>query len=325
MSNFRFLDLFSGIGGFHLALSRLGGECVLACEMDKLAQETYFANFSVNDFCDDVSKLIARPIPKHDILCAGFPCQPFSISGKQNAFNDARSKAIDDLLKIIHQSKPKVVLLENVKHLIHVSNGKALSKIICSLVSSGYKVSYKTLNAKNFGVAQNRERLIIIANKKKYFDFDKVKQKCTPVLKEVLDKKGVFEYLEEPYTILKNKKKQTSGLIFAGYRNKTIRTKGTKKNTYHLSRVHKQPNRIYSIEGVHPTIPSQESSGRFWVLLDNNRVRKLTINECFRLMGFPERFKKPVPLSALYRQIGNSVCVPKVHALGKSIIEQFNL
>jgi DNA (cytosine-5)-methyltransferase 1 len=127
--------------------------------------------------------------------------------------------------------------------------------------------------------------------------------------------------LNEPYTILPEYRKQESGLIFIGYRNKKIRKAGVRPGTEHLSRVHKQPNRIYSSEGLHPALPSQESSGRFWIY-DGGVVRKLTIKECYRIMGFPETFKLINNPGELYRQIGNSVCIPMIKAIAKQIKEQ---
>ena len=129
--------------------------------------------------------------------------------------------------------------------------------------------------------------------------------------------------MDEPYTLLTEgeKKKQVSGLIFAGYRNKKIRKAGVRPDTEHLSRVHKQPNRIYSSCGVHPALPSQETSGRFWIL-DDGIVRKLTIQECYRIMGFPDSFKMIESKTEQYRQIGNSVAIPMIKAVGKQIKKQ---
>ena len=140
-----------------------------------------------------------------------------------------------------------------------------------------------------------------------------------------LDENGAFEFLSpQEYTLLDNPKEQPeSGLIFAGYRNKSIRKTGVRPGTEHLSRVHKQPNRIYSVYGIHPTLPSQESSGRFFVLTEDKRVRKLTINECWRIMGFPESYKKVSPIGDQYKQLGNSVCIPMIEAVAVEIYNQF--
>ena len=160
--------------------------------------------------------------------------------------------------------------------------------------------------------------MIIIGCKNKQFDFTKVQTQPKRMLKEFLDLDANFEYLNEPYTLLTDFKKQESGLIFIGYRNKKIRIAGVRPGTENLSRVHKQPNRIYSIEGLHPALPSQETSGRFWIY-DGQQVRKLTIDECYKLMGFPSNFIKINNLSELYRQVGNSVCVPMIKSIGEQI------
>jgi DNA (cytosine-5)-methyltransferase 1 len=236
-------------------------------------------------------------------------------------FEDTRGTLIYHVFKIIEKREPEVVLLENVKHLLYHDKKRTLATIIQHLEELGYKVSKKVLNASDFGVPQNRERIIIIGHKKKKFDFSKLKTQAKPVLKNFLDKKNDFEYLEEPYTILEEMKTQDSGLIFAGYRNKTIRKAGVRPNTEHLSRVHKQPNRIYSTDGVHPALPSQESSGRFWIY-HKNKVRKLTIQECYKIMGFPKEFKLINNRSELYRQVGNSVAVPMIKEVTSQIKKQ---
>lgn len=325
---FSFVDMFAGIGGFHQALKELGGECVAACEIDENARKTYLSNHKIKEslFYKDINKLGVKDVPDHDILCAGFPCQPFSISGKQQALRDERSNVIESLFRILTVKKPKVVILENVKHIRHIEKGKVFEFIVNSLEDIGYSVSYQLLNAKNFGVAQNRERWIFVGvlGGEATFEFRKPKRKGN-VLKNILDThENDFHFLEEPYTVIDEPKKQKSGLIFCGYRNKSIRKAGVREGTNHLSRVHKQPNRIYSVDGVHPTIPSQESSGRFWIMLEDGNVRKMTVNECFRIMGFPENFKKPVPTGNLYKQIGNSVCVPMIKDVASWILDDFN-
>lgn len=345
-----FIDLFAGIGGFHLALHDQGADCVFVSEWDEKCRATYEDNFksispklfkvkpytkpketsvdwllSKSNFAGDITKISPKDIPDHDILCAGFPCQPFSISGRQKGFDDIRGTLFFNVMEIIKIKQPKVVFLENVKHLIYHDHGNTLRVILKELEDSGYKTEWKLLNAKDFGLAQNRERIVIVANKEKRFDFSKIKYIPCTTIKDILDTEGNFELLkQDDYTILPKKlwKKQLSGLIFCGYRNKSVRKAGTRPNTNHLSRVHKQPNRIYHIDGTHPTLPSQETSGRFWIY-DGNKVRKLTINECYRLQGFPDSFKKNKKLSASYNQIGNSVAIPMIKAVYQQIKEQY--
>lgn len=340
-----FIDLFAGIGGFHFALHRQGAECVFSSEWDDECRKTYTDNFKKISphifelssgkntlfeeklFAGDITKIDPKTIPDYDILCAGFPCQPFSISGKQRGFADTRGTLFFNVLEIVKTKQPKVVFLENVKQLVYHDHGNTLRVILQSLNDIGYKTSWKVLNAKDFGTAQNRERIIIIANKEKEFDFSKLETKQRTKIKSILDKTGNFEILDpKDYTILPKElwHEQDSGLIFCGYRNKKMRTVGVRPGTEYLSRVHKQPNRIYHINGTHPTLPSQETSGRFWIY-DGKIVRKLTVDECYKLQGFPKSFKKNSKLSSCYKQIGNSVAIPMIEAVYKQIKEQYNL
>lgn len=319
-SDFTFIDLFAGIGGFRIPLQELGGNCVFSSEFNYHAQRAYELNFGEVPF-GDITKLSPDIVPNHDVLCAGFPCQPFSISGKMRGFEDTRGTLIYYVFKIIEKRRPKVVLLENVKHLVYHDKKRTLATIIQHLEEMGYIVSKKILNASDFGVPQNRERIIIIGHRGTKFDFSKIKKEKRTALKNFLDKENDFEYLEESYTILKEQKVQESGLIFAGYRNKTIRKAGVREGTEHLSRVHKQPNRIYSTEGVHPALPSQESAGRFWIWHEG-KVRKLTIQECYRIMGFPDEFKLLYNKAELYKQIGNSVAIPMIKAVAEQVKAQ---
>lgn len=323
MNRFKYIDIFAGIGGFRQAFDSKGGECVFSSEINKNCQEVYLNNYGERPF-GDITLMDPIDIPNHDILAAGFPCQPFSICGKRKGFEDTRGALFFNVCKIIKTKLPKVVLLENVKHLAHHDKGKTLKIILKSLRELGYYVEYKLLNSVNFGVPQNRERLIVIATTNKSFDFSKLYYSYQPqILKDFLDTEGNFEFLDKSeYTLINNPKQQPSGLIFVGYRNKGIWKTGIRPNTEHLSRVHRQPNRIYSDIGVHPTIPSQETSGRFFIYLsDFNKVRKLTLNECYRIMGFPDNFQRHTSKSECYKQIGNSICVPMVKKITDSILK----
>lgn len=322
----KFIDLFAGIGGFRLAFERVGYKCVFSSEIDKHACEMYEENYGENPYCD-ITQLDANTIPDFDLLCAGFPCQAFSISGKQKGFyDDTRGTLFFDICRILKEKQPTAFILENVQNLETHDGGNTLRVMLDNLHQLGYAVNFQVLNAREFDSPQNRERVIMVGNKKGiHFDFSLIERKSPKPMKEYLDKEGDFEYLEpSEYTILPKelqKQQPKSGLIFVGYRNKKIRTNGVRPGTEHLSRVHKQPNRIYSSEGSHPTIASQETSGRYFIYHEG-RVRKLTQDECFRFMGYPCDFKKVGLKSKLYERIGNSVCVNMIEAIAIQVNNQ---
>lgn len=324
--NLKFIDLFAGIGGIRLGYERAGCKCVFSSEIDKHACEMYVANYGDNPYCD-ITKLNTDDVPNFDILCAGFPCQAFSICGKQKGFYDeTRGTLFFDICRLLEAKKPSAFMLENVFNLEKHDKGRTLSVMLDALNSLGYSVSYKILNARDFGVPQNRERIIIVGNRKgKFFDFEKLKTNRISSMYDFLDKEGNFDILPpDSYTILDNsliKTQNKSGLRFCGYRNKRIRTIGVRPGTEHLSRVHKQPNRIYDANGTHPTLASQEFSGRYFIKVGDT-VRKLTMNECYRFMGFPNNFKRLGTDTQLYARIGNSVCVPMIEAVAKEVVKQ---
>lgn len=321
----KFIDLFAGIGGFRLGMEKAGFTCVFSAEIDQHASEMYIENYNENPKCD-ITKLDARSIPDFDVLCAGFPCQAFSISGKQKGFYDeTRGTLFFDICRILEEKKPRAFILENVKNLTTHDKGRTFAVMTSALSKLGYSVQYKVLNARDFGVPQNRERIVLVGNREgKTFDFGNIIEQPVTSMRPFLDKPdtSTFEYLDKSeYTLIDSKyikRQEKSGLIFVGYRNKKTRSAGTRPNTEHLSRVHKQPNRIYSVDGIHPTLPSQESSGRFYIY-DGVSVRKLTLDECFRFMGFPEDFHKIGNKSQLYNRIGNSICVNMVASVATEL------
>lgn len=306
-----FIDLFSGIGGFRMGFTSMGYECVASCEINPVCREVYQANFNESPL-PDVALIEPKLLPDFDVVLAGFPCQPFSICGLQKGFEDTRGTLFFEIARLVAAKNPKVVVLENVKHLIHHNNGHTLKVILNTLEFLGYAVSYKLLNASDFGLPQHRERIVIVAHRDGLkFNFDLMEKKPRKSLRDFLDTEGDFEFLEPgSYTIIENQVRQKSGLIFAGYRNKKLRVNGVRENTEHLSRAHKQPNRIYSVDGIHPTLPSQETSGRYFIYFpETGRVRRLLVSECYRIMGFPEDFKRARTLTDRFKQIGNSVSV----------------
>lgn len=165
LQGMKFIDLFAGIGGFYYALSSFGAKCVFVSEWDKFAAETYEANHKIKP-AGDITLIDESNIPSHDILCAGFPCQAFSISGKQNGFEDTRGTLFFDIARIVSKHKPKVLFLENVKNLIRHDNGKTIDVISSTLNNLGYNIYYQILNTSDYGLPQNRERIYIIGFRK---------------------------------------------------------------------------------------------------------------------------------------------------------------
>lgn len=309
------IDLFAGIGGMRLAASSLNFDNVFSSEISKPAIEIYKENFNEIP-AGDITRIKVEEIPNHDLLMAGFPCQPFSSSGERKGFQDTRGTLFFEICRIVESKRPEAILLENVKGLIHNDRGKTLRVVLQSLENLGYSVSHGILNARDFGLPQNRERLFIVAikGKRRFVDLTPPIPAFYPRLRDFVDTAESGAYLEpSEYTLIPPSRRieQSSGLIFAGYRKKSLRKKGALPNSEHLSRVHRQPNRIYSVDGVSPTIASQESNGRYFIL-DAQGVRKLSTRELYRIMGFPEDYSLKGSDSALRVAIGNSVAVPVV-------------
>lgn len=161
MKSFKFIDLFCGIGGFHLAMSAVGGECVFASEIDKFAKQAYTTLHGLEPH-GDITKIDAEDIPDHDLLTAGVPCQPWSIAGKRGGFDDARGSMWEETARIIREKKPKVFLVENVKGMLSHNKGDSFEEVCEKLSSIGYHLDFSVINSKYFGVPQNRERVFLI-------------------------------------------------------------------------------------------------------------------------------------------------------------------
>lgn len=175
VKQFNFIDLFSGIGGFHYGLAQCGGKCVMASEIDDVAKETYFKNYGIMPL-GDVCNIKSEDIPEFDLLCAGFPCQSFSNIGTKGGLDDPRGALVLQVIRILKESQPKAFLLENVKGLLNHDKGRTFSTIKDLLIESGYDVWYKVLEAKDYGMPQLRKRLFIVGIKKQYkinFEFPK--------------------------------------------------------------------------------------------------------------------------------------------------------
>jgi len=194
----RFIDLFAGIGGFRMGMEMSGFECVYSSEINDHACQMYLENFG--DFPkSDITKVDPKNIPDFDILCAGFPCQSFSICGKQEGFYDEiRGTLFFDICRVLEAKKPRAFILENVSNLEKHDKGRTLSVMMHSLMSLGYTVTYKVLNAKDFGVPQNRERVIIVGSKEGIlFDFSKMKTKPVQSIKTIVRQERKLSNLKE--------------------------------------------------------------------------------------------------------------------------------
>ena len=297
LDGYKYIDLFCGIGGFHLALDSFGAQCVFASDIDINARRVYNQNFHMAPQ-GDITKIKNNEIPHHDILCAGFPCQPFSISGNQNGFNDPRGKLFFHIIRIARYHQPKIIFLENVKNLETHDGGKTLEIINSSLNSIGYNVFEKVLSASDFGIPQSRRRLYIIAIKKSLkiikFDFPAGERTNRQLKNFLFDESNLYNVtIHRPFSI-DEKPLIRNGLI-------------------HIGRIGKgrQGERIYSIDGYSTTLSSQSGGlgGKTGIYLIDGQIRKLYPRECARLMGFPDDFKYASELNLAYKQFGNSVVV----------------
>jgi DNA (cytosine-5)-methyltransferase 1 len=333
ITNIKYIDLFCGIGGFHQALTNIipTSSCVLASDIDENARKTYEINHKLKAL-GDIKKIDINAIPVFNLICGGFPCQAFSIAQwkDKKAFDDPRGTLFFEILKVIDIHKPKCILLENVSHLTKINKGAVLQTLLNSLKTRGYKVSYQLLSPHQFGIPQNRERVYIVATaSEKEFNFKTLSERTSNCkLSDILDTDVSEDYYIDPakYVILDDtnvKQQAKSGLKFCGYLKGELRKVGARENTEHLSRVHRQLMRIYSSAGTHPTLAASETSGRYHIYEESTkRVRRLTLNECYKLMAYPPSFIKNSNNGLAYKQIGNSVCVRVIEEIIKEMVKQ---
>lgn len=317
-SQFTFIDLFAGIGGMRLAYENVGGRCVYSNEWNKYSQQTYYANFGEQPE-GDITKVDAKTIPDHDILVAGFPCQPFSIAGVSKKISLGRKTGFEDktqgtlffdVCRILKEKRPKAFMLENVKNLKSHDKGRTFKTILESLDELKYKVFFAALDGQNF-VPQHRERIIIVGfDMERYgddieFDFDITPVNPKPVMRDILEKKVDDKYTlsDNLWTYLQNyaAKHRAAGNGF-GYG-------------------------IAPLDGVSRTISARyhKDGSEILIAQKGKNPRRLTPRECARLQGFPESFVIPVSDTQAYRQFGNSVVVPLIENVAKLIVEKIDL
>lgn len=285
--NFKFIDLFAGIGGFHIAMEELGGECVFAAEWNQKCRETYTVNFSKFNrnifdekgtpnkyFCEDITKYNPEEIPDHDILCAGFPCQPFSQAGYKLGFEDTRGTLFFNVAEIVKVKKPKAVFLENVRGLLHHDNGKTFKVIQNTMNELGYNMYYNIVKASDFNLPQHRPRLYMVC-----------------IRKDI--KKAFFEPQKLDLT-------KTMSDIFDG------------------AEVNKKIGFTLRVGGKGSAITDRRNWDGYIV---DGKERRLKPKEGKRMQGFPDDFEFPVSDNEAMKQLGNSVAIPAIKAYGQNILK----
>lgn len=311
LKDMTFIDLFAGLGGFRLALESYGANCVYSSEWDKAVQKVYASNFG--DIPDgDITKVDEYKIPNHDILCAGFPCQAFSISGKQRGFEDSRGTLFFDVARIVKCKRPKIVFMENVKNFASHDNGNTLQVVENTMQELGYDFYYSVLNSVNFGVPQKRERIYMVSFRKdlniREFDFPKPFPLNRHIEDCLIDDESEVAdlYVNRPDIYMKNIEDNK-------YSDKPIRLGIVNKGG--------QGERIYSIKGIAITL-SAYGGGVFAKTggyLINGRPRKLHPRECARIMGYPDSYKISRSRNQAYQQFGNSVVVDVLQLITEQI------
>lgn len=328
-ARFSFIDLFAGIGGFRIAMQNLGGKCVFTSEWDPQAKKTYEANFGEVPFGDITKERTKEFIPDNfDVLCAGFPCQAFSIAGRRGGFEDTRGTLFFEVAEIIRRKQPKAIFLENVKGLRNHDKGKTLNTILNVLREDlGYYVPEpQIINAKNFGVPQNRERIFIIgfhpntnvddfkypSPLSKTMSFEDIKEEQEVSVKYYLS----TVYLE---TLRRHRARHESKGNGFGY--EIIPDSGV-ANAVVCGGMGRERNLVYDDRLTNFT-PITNIKGE----VNREGIRKMTPREWARLQGFPDNFIIPVADASAYRQFGNSVAVPAIQATGSKLLEKliFNI
>ena len=306
----KFIDLFAGIGGLRLGFEKAGAKCVFSSEIDKYATMTYELNFKEKP-AGDIRQILSKNIPQHDILLAGFPCQPFSVAGEKQGLKDVRGNLFYEIIRILDDCQPKAFLLENVKGLTSLNKGRTFKIIQEELKSSGYKVYSKILNTMDYGnLPQTRERVYIVGFLKDHeFVFPKKIQLKKTVQDIILKEKQDDKYYYKRFEIFK-----------------TLQKHITKKDTvYQWRRSYVRENK----NQVCPTLMAHMGTGGHNVPLikDDYGIRKLTPRECAKFQGFPDSYKLPTQLSDchLYKQLGNSVSIPVIKRIAQQIIKTIQL
>ena len=318
LKGIKFIDLFCGLGGFRLALESFGAECVFSSDIDKNVSKTYFDNF--NDNClNDITKTEAEDIPKHNIICGGFPCQAFSCAGLQKGFKDERGVLFLDIIRIAKYHLPELLFLENVKGLVEHDKGKTLKTIIDCIKEIGYNVYTKILNSKYFDVPQSRERIYFICIRQDIDNETYKFPKETKINKIIEDILLPDDAIDETLYVNRNKcnlnYKYANNNLFDD-KEKRLLSNGFVGRKKHCSNV------IYDTKGIMCTYTkSHNSTINGGVVLSTNKIRRLHKREVMRLFGYPETYKIHKSHYIACQQAGNSVVINVLQSIIKSLID----
>ena len=310
---YTFIDLFAGIGGMHIAYASAGARCVYSNEWNKYSQQTYYANFGIQPE-DDITKVVAEDIPDHDVLVAGFPCQPFSIAGVSKKQSLGRATGFEDktqgtlffdVCRILKAKRPKAFMLENVKNLCSHDRGRTFKVIQESLAELNYKVFFQILDGKAY-VPQHRERIVIVGfDMERYgenidFEFALEPRDRQPIMRDILETD-----VNDKYTL--------SDKLWAYLQNYAAKHKAA-GNGFGYG--------IAPLDGISRTISARyyKDGSEILIAQEGKNPRRLTPRECARLQGFPDSFKIPVSDTQAYKQFGNSVVVPLMAEVAKLVI-----
>jgi DNA (cytosine-5)-methyltransferase 1 len=313
-----YIDLFCGLGAFHQAFDLNNSNdvkynCVFACDIDTGIQQLYNENYNIVPK-GDITKINIDEIPAFDILCAGFPCQPFSLAGKKEGFNDKeKGNLFFSILKIIDKKKPRQIILENVKNLLSINVGKTFNTIMDELKKRNYNVTHRIIDSKYYNCPQSRQRLFIVCDKNKKYIFNEVKNEIVNV-STILDKVDTFFNYGDKYLLeeCKNSNINKKGCIM---KYKLI-NKITKKGG-------RQGERIYSIDSCGPTICASSGgpgskTGLYYI---NNKIRTLNVNETLKMFGFKQDYKRTSIKNenTMLFYLGNSIVVNVLSEIIKNL------
>lgn len=311
LTGYTFIDLFAGLGGFRIAMESLGATCVYSSEWDKSAQKVYARNFG--DMPDgDITRVDEDEVPEHDILCAGFPCQAFSISGKRRGFLDSRGTLFFDVARIVKAKRPKVIFMENVKNFAAHDNGRTLSVVRETMKGLGYSFYQKVLNAVHYGIPQKRERIYMVCFRNdleiRPFDFPKPFPLTRHVEDFLLHDEKQVRDLYVDRTDMRLTKQEAGTCSDRPVRLGTVNKGG-------------QGERIYSVKGIAVTL-SAYGGGIFAKTggyLVHGRTRRLHPRECARIMGYPDSYQICESRNQAYKQFGNSVVIDVLQLIAQEI------